>query len=522
MPKSQLLSLTVRGLGVIADVTLDFDEGFTVITGETGAGKTLLVDALSLCLGGETRSPRRGQELDVSAVFLDSNGKERSLQRTVSSAQRLRAVIDGVPTSSEALRSIGEEMLVIHGQHDSLRLKSKAEVLKMVDDFGSVDTSALDAGRHERFEILRQREALGGDEAERDRQLDFARFEIAEIVGAGIDSATELDDTLDELVALTALRDQLTVVQRLVSEADGDGSLEIFATFVSSLPQDGELGELRSRLMDQLAVIRAELSEVGSQIDSERLDESNFQQLEARVEVLRHLARKHGGSLKGVLDALERSQEIVARLENAEDAAHELEARLATVEAEIRRQSSRVLTLRSSAAALLEHAVLDQLPRVALPNAKLSFRVAGDDGSDVELVFAPNPGSPGGPIQATASGGELSRVLLALSLVTSSDGLVTVFDEIDSGIGGNVAESIGECLADLATTRQVISVTHLASVAARADHHFVVEKHVVGGETRATIRSVSGSERVGEIARMLAGDSASTESRALAERLLSR
>ena len=522
MPSTQLLSLTVRGLGVISDVTLDFQDGFTVITGETGAGKTLLVDALSLCLGGEARSPRRGDELDVSAVFLDATGKECSLQRTVSSAQRLRAVIDGVATSSDALRSVGDAMLVIHGQHDSLRLKSKIEILKMVDDFGAIDTSNLLSLRQERSELLRLQSSLGGDARERERQLDFARFEANEIESIKIVSPRELDDTLDELVALTELRDQVANVQRLTAEADGDGSLEAFVEVVSGLPQGGELGESRRRILDLVAAVRDELSEVGTLIDSDRLDESHFHQLESRVEVLRNLARKHGGTLEGVLAAYEQALMTISTLEDADGTAREIEGRIESLQAELKRESARVLTLRTASTQRLEAAVSVQLPRVALPNAKVTFAVGADDGSDVELVFAPNPGSPGGPIQTIASGGELSRVLLALSLVTSSDGLVTVFDEIDSGIGGNVAESIGECLADLARSRQVISVTHLASVAARADHHFVVEKHVVNGETRTSIRSVSGSERVSEIARMLAGESASTESRALAERLLGR
>lgn len=522
MPSTQLLSLTVRGLGVISDVTLDFEEGFTVITGETGAGKTLLVDALSLCLGGEARSPRRGDELDVSALFQDGESRERSLQRTVSSAQRLRAVIDGVPTSSDALRSVGEGLLVIHGQHDSLRLKSKVEILKMVDDFGLIDTSALVNLRHERTELLRLQASLGGDAGERARQLDFARYEVSEIEAARIASPTELDDTLGELVDLTELRDQLSNVQRLVSEADGDGGLDSFASSVSSLPQSGEIGEARRRILDLLSTVREELSVMSNLIDSDRLDETHFQQLEARVELLRALVRKHGGNLQGVLDAKERALATIASLEDADGASRDIEGRLEALGADIQQEASRILGLRTIAAAQLEAAVTAQLPRVALPNAKVSYVVSGDDGSDIDLIFAPNPGAPGGPIQAIASGGELSRVLLALSLVTSSDGLVTVFDEIDAGIGGNVAESIGDCLADLAKSRQVVSVTHLASVAARADHHFVVEKHVVNGETRTTIRRVAGSERVGEIARMLAGDSASTESRALAERLLRR
>lgn len=522
MPSNQLLSLTVQGLGVITDVTLDFDEGFTVITGETGAGKTLLVDALSLCLGGESRSPRRGDELNVTALFLDAEGHERSLQRTVTSGQRLRAVIDGVPTSSEALRSIGEHMLVIHGQHDSLRLRSKSEIVRLIDQFGGIDTTRLEGLRGQLADLRRQRDSLGGNSSERERQLDFARFEVSEIEAARIQHEGELDECLAELVALTALRDQMVEIQAVVAQGEGDGGLESFVEVVSRLSTDGEVGDARRRILDLVSAIRDELSSVSHLVDPERLDESRFKELESRVDVLRALARKYGGSLSDVLRSLSESRELINTLANAEDLARSIDEEIEKVNDLEQKESLRIRTLRDAAALAMQAAISEQLPNVALPNAEVSLRVDGADGSEVDLVFTPNPGAPGGSIQNIASGGELSRVLLAISLVTSSDGLVTVFDEIDAGVGGNVAESIGSCLARLAATRQVIAVTHLASVAARANHHFVVEKHVTNGVTRTSIRAVSGSERVGEIARMLAGGSASTESRALAERLLAR
>jgi DNA repair protein RecN (Recombination protein N) len=157
---------------------------------------------------------------------------------------------------------------------------------------------------------------------------------------------------------------------------------------------------------------------------------------------------------------------------------------------------------------------------VALPHASLRFEVDGDDGSEAQILFTPNPGLPEGPLQALASGGELSRVLLALSLETVHEDVVAVFDEVDAGVGGQVAQQIGECLAELGCRQQVLAVTHLASVAAKADHHFVIEKSVRNGVSSTTLRAVVGDERVSEVARMLAGDEITTESRALASRML--
>jgi DNA repair protein RecN (Recombination protein N) len=202
-------------------------------------------------------------------------------------------------------------------------------------------------------------------------------------------------------------------------------------------------------------------------------------------------------------------------------------ARTATLDDEIVDLSARVATLaetarheREAAASALSGAVAGQLARVALGHAALRFVVAGADGSEAQILFTPNPGQPEGPLQALASGGELSRVLLALSLESVHEEVVAVFDEVDAGIGGQVAQQIGDCLRELGRQQQVLAVTHLASVAAKADHHFVIEKTVERDEVHTVVRAVRGETRVDEIARMLAGDAITDESRALARRML--
>jgi len=178
------------------------------------------------------------------------------------------------------------------------------------------------------------------------------------------------------------------------------------------------------------------------------------------------------------------------------------------------------LRQRVDAARTLSRAVATQLPRVALAHARLQFVVGGDDGSEAQILFTPNPGQPEGPLQSLASGGELSRVLLALSLESAHEDVVTVFDEVDAGVGGQVAQQIGECLRELGQRQQVLAVTHLASVAAKANHHFVIEKRIGSGDVSTSVRAVHGDDRVDEIARMLAGDEITVESRALASQML--
>ena len=523
MPRPQLVSLSVRGLGVIEDSTLDFSDGFTVITGETGAGKTLLVDALTLCLGGDARSPRRGSEMVTSAVFLDKTGAEISLQRSLTAGSRLKSVLNGVPTSSEALRSTGEQLLALHGQHDSLQLKSRSDVLSLVDSFGSIDTSVLTGLRHELSALRAEQARLGGNDDVRTKELEFIEFQIREIEQARILSIDELEDAVDELISLTSVRDQQGAIASLLELADGDESslLDRLGSGVASLGNVGAVGEAKSSLTEAISQFRSILRELRDVAENLDADGERIDYLNARVELIRSLNRKYGGSLSSVLQELMALSERKNFLESATIRSGSIEAEIDAISYQLVRESARIRSLRTTTANRLTHLVQEQLVRVALPNAQMSIEIDGEDGSEIDISFRPNPGSSAGSLQTIASGGELSRILLAISLVTASDGLVTVFDEIDSGVGGNVAQSIGECLADLGRNRQVIAVTHLATVAARAQHHFVVEKTVSNGQTTTCVRRLSADERPAEVARMLAGDGAASEALALARQLLS-
>jgi len=523
MPRPLLASLSVRGLGVIEDSTLEFSDGFTVITGETGAGKTLLVDALTLCLGGDARSPRRGSEMIANAVFFDADGREIALQRSLTAGARLKAVLNGIPTSSEALRATGEQLLALHGQHDSLQLKSRADVLALVDTFGSIDTSILVGIRVGLSSLRTEQSQLGGSDEERTKESEFIDFQIREIASANILSASELEESIDELITLTSVREQQGTIASLIEMADGDefSLLDQLGGGVATLGNLGVVGDAKEALslaIEQIREILRELRDVAENLDS---DAERIDHLNGRVELLRTLNRKYGGSLQTVIQEMNSLMERRAFLDSASSRSLVIQEEIENLEHQLLRESARIRSLRTTTANRLTHLVQEQLVRVALPNAQMSIEIDGEDGSEIDIQFRPNPGASAGSLQAIASGGELSRILLALSLVTASDGLVTVFDEIDAGVGGNVAQSIGECLADLGRNRQVIAVTHLATVAARAQHHFVVEKTVVDGQTSTLVRKLSVAERPSEIARMLSGDGAVPEALALAKQLLS-
>lgn len=525
MPKAQLVELYARGLGVIDEARIEFGPGFNVLTGETGAGKTLLLGALELCLGGEASSSRYALTAETKAVAIFTRDDEEELlfARESSPTGRLRASLGGTPSSAELLRHAAAEVVVIHGQHDSLALRSRAEILRIIDTAGEISTTQLDDVRRELSVIDRERDALGGDEASRERERDYLDFQYQELSSARLEDPNELESRIEELTRLLRFRDVQGELLRVVEELDGDFDAAVltqFARVIAQIPKDIGVDDIHVELTATLDAARAQVHELAARSEPDLHDPAFVEELEARVAFLQQIARKYGGSLASAIAQGEQMRERIDEL----DGAHQRLAALDVLVYELTQRegllAARARRDREEAALRLTENVQRQLPRVALPNASLRFAVDGDDGSDAHIYFTPNPGQPEGPLQSLASGGELSRVLLALSLETAHTDIVAVFDEVDAGVGGQVAQQIGECLREVGETQQVVAVTHLASVAAKASHHFVIEKSVRAGVTSTVVRGVTGDDRVREIARMLAGDEITDEADALARRLL--
>ncbi len=524
MPRVQLHELYARHIGVIEEARVGFGPGFNVITGETGAGKTLLLGALELSLGAESPSGRFALQSDSkTAALFESEGVERVLGRDTTATGRLRSSLDGAPTSAEALRELAGSLVVIQGQHDYLTLRNRSNVLRLLDDAGSIDTAQLNHLRLQLHDALDLRLRLGGDEASRQREIDYLDHVVNEITSAKIAGPDELDETLAELLRVEHLIDSLGTVTAVIEGLDGeddDASLSRTAQLVDSLPTADPFGALRGELFGFLAESRDAVARLRELVNPDMIDFERRASLTERVGELRQLVRKYGGSLSEVLKLALESAERIAEMRSDAERFVSIEGEILRLQAAEREESRRVRKEREFAAVTLTNAIRQQLPRVALPQASLRFDVDGVDGSEAQILFQPNPGMPEGPLQSLASGGELSRVLLAIALETNQEGLVSVFDEIDAGVGGEVAQQIGSCLAQLGHKQQVIAVTHLASVAAKATHHFVIAKSSDGNRTTTTVVEVSGEARVGEIARMLAGDAESQEALELARRLL--
>jgi DNA repair protein RecN (Recombination protein N) len=509
-----LTELHIENLGVIETVDLVFGGGLTAITGETGAGKTMLVEALELVVGGRADAAmvRHGAvEARIDARFVDGDA-EVVLSRVVPTDGRSRAYIDGRPATAAALADAAADLVDLHGQHAHQRLMSAASQRAALDAFGGIDLGALRAARARLTELDAELAALGGDARARARELDVARFQLAELDAAGIEDPEEealLEALEDTLASAVEHRHAGARAHELLA---GDGAArDAVASAMAALT-----GRAPYRaLVDRLADVLAELDDIASSVrdaaeqitdDPERLEE-----VRARRQLLRELRRKYGDSLAEVQRFHREIAARVAELERYDERAASIDADRLEAMAAVDREAAAVLAARRESAPRLAAAVSARLEALAMRGAVIDVTVEQLD--DVQFLLSANPGTPPLPLSKVASGGELARTVLALRLVmteheTDPAGAAStlIFDEVDAGIGGAAATAVGEALAGVAAAHQVIVVTHLAQVAAFADDQIAVAKGVVDGATTVTAERVDGDRRVAEVARMLSGD----------------
>ena len=523
-----LVELHIEDLGVIDRVELVLGAGLVAVTGETGAGKTMLVEAVSLLVGGRADASRvraGANEARVEGRFVVDD-EEWVLTRVVPVDGRSRAYVNGRLATIGQLAEIGERLVDLHGQHAHQSLLSASVQRAALDEFAGTDLSPLRAARARLTEIDAALAALGGDGRARARDIELLRYQIDEIDTTRIVSVDEEDEVArleDALADASAHREAADEVASLLG--DDDGVIDRLGTAVARLsarrPFDDSVVRLRAAIAD-LDDVAHGIRAIGEtcEDDPERLAEARN-----RRQQLRDLRRKYGDTLSDVLQYLEECRSRVAELESHEERVASLEAERARVLVDERAAAAVVAETRRRAAGRLAEAITAHLPSLALARATVTVSVEGDDpGDDVTFLLAANPGLPAVPLARAASGGELARTMLATRLVLSSGPPILVFDEVDAGIGGQAASHVAEALATLAAERQVLVVTHLAQVAARADSHVVVNKEFVersGSEsTVANVSIVSGPARVDEIARMLSGDADSATARRHATELL--
>ncbi len=532
--------LHIRGLGVIEDARLPLASGLTVVTGETGAGKTMLVTALELLLGARAdtdlvRSGATAASVDVvvspppaeAAEFVDA-GDELVVSREIPADGRSRARLDGRPVPAATLSQVLGRHVEVHAQHEHVRL-ARSDVQRALLDRYAGDPHARTLERYRDafdtwHELAERADRLERDGRERARELDRLRTEVAEIDAADLDP--EADAQLDQRLERLANADAVQQASLEAAAALGsDGAADAVGVGLDALRRVPLDDDAVQQLRDRAGALSAELTELAADVrafgEEVEADPAELAELQERKQLISQLTRKYGVDVPAVLAYADEARTRIAELELADADADTLAQRVEEAEAQARSIAEDVRRGRRTAAEQLSGVVDDHLGDLGMPHARASIEVAalaGDElaahgGDKVTFLLAANPGEPPRPIATAASGGERSRVSLAIevALADVDDAQVLVFDEVDAGIGGATAMAVGEKLARLAAgdgtrRRQVLCVTHLAQLAAFADVHHVVEKGVVDGRTVTTTRVVSPDERASELARMLGGD----------------
>lgn len=524
--------LSIRNFAIIDDLSLPFFPGLTVLTGETGAGKSVIVDGLQAVLGdrvdpsmvrtGVDSSLVEARFGDVSVPFPEGGAPgegELVLSREIRREGRGRATVNGSLSSFSVLRSLGEGLVDFHGQHEHQSLLGSALHLEALDRFAGL--SSLRSGFSQRFrelcDIRAKIAASRAGERERLARRDYLRFVVGEVCAASLSADEEESLLAEERILSSAEKLHHAALSALEEVYEGEmsafersrGSLSSLTAMVATDGRLREIVELMEGAVAQLEESGYLLRDYAALVES---DPARFREVQERLALLASLKKKYGPTIANVLSTLEDAEKELAAMEEGESGLEGLGEREAELDALTDRLSRELGMKRREAALGFQKAVQEELAQLAME--KVRFEVSFEDvpmretgREDVEFLISANPGEPLMPLRKIASGGELSRVMLALKrILAGSDRIQTlVFDEVDAGIGGRVASILGRKLRDIARHHQVLCITHLAPVAAFSDRHILVEKMPRDGRTVVGVRYLEGEERVKELARMIGG-----------------
>lgn len=533
--------LRIKNLALVEELEWQIAPGFVAITGETGAGKSIIIGALQLVLGERADKSviRTGADLcTVEAIFtgkelqklnpqlieagVEPCGEDLILKRTLSTSGSNRQFINGSPTTLSILKNLGDELVDLHGPHDHQSLLSSDKQLALLDSFARAGDQLDEYRKHFRQlqTLTTEHAALNTVETAREQELDLLRHQINEITSAnlvmgeeeGIETRYKLASNSKRLIELAS-----GVAQRL-SESD-DAVLSQLAETQRLLRELEKIDNSISQFASAHEIAVVELSEIARSLSNYAekldLDPEQLAALEQRVSLFETLKRKYGASIAEVIEFGQRAAERMRKIEGRDAELERLAAEIETARTNVNRSGETLRKLRAKAAPKLSANIRKNLVDLGFRQSEFEAqlsplpepRATGFD--SVELLFSPNPGEPLKPLRAVASSGEISRVMLAIkSALAAQDAIpLLVFDEIDTNVGGEIAHAVGAKMKALADDHQVLCITHLPPVAACASSHFVVTKEVVRGRTHSQLTEVSGKARQEEIARMLGGKS---------------
>ncbi|MFP4384767.1 MAG: DNA repair protein RecN [Spirochaetia bacterium] len=557
-----LEELTIRNYAIIDSLTITFSKGLNILSGETGAGKSILIGALGLILGGkgETDSIRTGEEeIDVTGIMRIGENKDalewcRSrdiqpedgtiiLRRTVKRSGRGQAYVQSVPVTKADLQNIGSLAADIHGQHEHQSLLKTDYHRALLDKFAGIEEEVERFGTKFRnlTALKRELEDMNASERERMREADILRFAVQEIEEAGLNPAEEDELNREKRILQESERLFSLLDQTYDSVAENrNGALAYLRTALQNMQNVAGIDTDKSELAERLSNLFYELEDVNETIRDYRgsleFSPDQLEQCETRLAVIHRLEKKYGSTIKEVLQYAEEAKSRLEKLENWVSDKEGLIEKIRSLEKEVSAQAQEISGERKKSSKNLQQQIEKVLRTLGMGKSVFAVTVetrkndkgnpsCGLYGTDlVEFRFTANPGEEMKPLQLTASGGETSRLMLAVKTVLAESDSIQcmVFDEIDAGIGGEVALAVGKHLKDLSMHKQVLCITHLASIAARADTHIKVEKRAKEGKTITVIDRIEGEGRIREIARMLAGDKTGSVSVEHARELIER
>jgi len=533
--------LGVRHLAVIEHLEVEFEPGLNLLTGETGAGKSILIEAIALLVGGRASADlvRTGEDTaSVQAVFERPDGREVIVRREISAQGRSRAFIDDTLATTAALRELGVELLDLHGQHEHQTLLDASTHLTQLDAWMAEESLVAQvAAAFDRWRsVVAQRDRTQLDGREKQARIDMATFQLQEI-----DKVNPVADEDDRLTTERTVLSNADRLSRLSSEAYSalyEGEQAALAGLALVWKRLAELATIDPKFetyVEQKPAIKSALEDLAYFLRSysAELDASpdRLQAVEDRLAGLERLKRKYGPALSDVLAKADALRLELAALESTEEHARALEQQESAARREFLQVAEQLSAARGASAVKLSGALERELRELAMPDCRVDVRVARNDRPDlwarsgideVEFFISPNPGEELRPLARIASGGELSRITLALrTLATIGDpGRTLVFDEIDAGIGGAAADAVGARLQALARRFQILCITHLPQIAARTGVHFQISKRVHADRTSSAVTKLDRSGREQEIARMIAGAEVSSQVLASARELM--
>ena len=538
-----LTLLRIRNLALVEELEWQMERGFVAITGETGAGKSIIIGALQLLLGERADKSliRTGADLcTVEAVFGGSDlqrlnpqlieagiepcGDELIVKRGFSVAGGTRQFINGSPTTLSILKNLGDQLVDLHGPHDHQSLLSPETQLSLLDSFARAEEQLDDYQKHYRQlqTLLAEHAALNTAETAREQELDLLRHQVAEIKSANL--ATDEEEEIEKRYKLSSNSKRLvelaSAISNKLSETD-DSVLSQLAETQRLLRELEKIDSSIAQFSSAHAATVVELSEIARALSAYAekldLDPEQLAALEQRVSLFETLKRKYGGSIAEVISFGERAAERMQKIEGRDAELERLTKEIENVRAQMNRAGEALRKLRAKAAPNLSQNIRRNLRDLGFRQSEFEAKLAAlgeprPSGFDsVELLFSANPGEPLKPLRTIASSGEISRLMLAIKSALAAHDMIPllVFDEIDTNVGGEIAHAVGAKMQTLGRDHQVICITHLPQVAATASSHFVVTKEVTRGRTFSNLREVTGKVRQEEIARMLGGKSES-------------